>query len=52
MFLHIDSDAEFALPDGFVLDDLLSHPEALEACLSGWCDVGAEDPDESRDVAA
>jgi hypothetical protein len=52
MFQDSESTAEFALPDGFALDDLLSHPEALEACLTGWGGVGEREPVEARDVAA
>lgn len=49
---NIDCDAEFDLPDGFRLDDLLGHPEALDACLSGWEAVGEDEPIELTGRAA
>lgn len=40
-----DYDAEFDLPEGFLLEDILCSPEALDACLSDWNDVGEDEPD-------
>lgn len=48
----IDSDALFDLPDGFRLDDFLTHPEALDACLTGWERVGEREPVEITGRAA
>jgi hypothetical protein len=40
-----DSSAIFRLPDGLRVEDVLSCPEALDACLSGsWTDVGGDEP--------